>query len=178
MPKIFWVLAAVALAAAGCRPEGCSDQQLRLDHLLGGGLPVCLGGAYAQLGAHSDREAPSQVTSSPTFSVQEGPRRYSYEPAGGIDLVVFHMSGYIGRACIDFASGSKAQVDSVVLNAMRKLRGDWRKEEVYDGISRWTSTTRPNVHISATLSSEPTVCVSMVDQPHSDVPAHSRERTN
>jgi hypothetical protein len=128
-----WGLCVLSLAA--CERETCPDR-LRLDDLLGGGIPICLGGSWSQVGEYAEQ---GEFDSLGWFSINAGGRYYLYTPGGGLDLVIARPFAKIGRACVSLGSqpGSAAHLRR---RAMARLGGEWRQIAAPQGMTEWLSS--------------------------------------
>jgi hypothetical protein len=153
--RVFITLAALALSA--CGRDSCAPDHA-LDKLFGGGLPVCLGGSYAQLEQYSDRALPDSVSSQPSFRVQIDDATYSYEPAGGIDLLVARPFAKLGRACRITPEATDAELVSLARHGMAVSGGSWQESAAPNDVRRWVRPDRLTVGIWSRWS---TVCISL-----------------
>lgn len=93
------VMSLPLILSNACKRDECPER-LQLDQLLGGGVPVCLGGSFDQLEAYRDRAEPDTISSLAGFGVREGGALYGYDPGGGLDLIILRpLATSKERAC-------------------------------------------------------------------------------
>ena len=133
----------LVLIAAGLwtypRLQRCSPR-LRLDLILGGGAPVCLGG-YTALLSESDDAEPSEDGSNEDLKVQDGGRTYWYTPAGGVDLIVARPFGRIYQACVEGLAVT-TRTDWLYQRVASRIGGPWTRRNSVGGrraFSEWSS---------------------------------------
>lgn len=147
----------MSISASACGRASCSPEAA-LDRLFGGGLPVCLGGSYGQLERYSDRALPDSVSSQPSFRVKVEEATYSYEPAGGVDLLAARPFAKLGRACRTRPGASDAELESLARRMMTMAGGSWRGSSAPAAVRRWVRPDRLTVGIWSRWS---TVCISL-----------------
>jgi hypothetical protein len=132
------VLVVGAFGAGGTtlllRPsEKCSPER-RLDSLLGGGMPVCLGGSFAPLKRASDRGSLDLDDSGGGyFTLTEQGRTYTYMATGGLGLFLNSNGARwarVGIACVKGLADS-AEVHRLSQRARADLGSNWERDTTF-----------------------------------------------
>jgi hypothetical protein len=134
-PMKLSLLLVMLSVAGGCDKQGCASSS-RLDQLLGGGAPLCLGGSWSQVNDHLSK---GKLDSMGWFGIDEGRRSYKYIPGGGIDLIVFRPGGVVAQGCVSEPS-SEAASDSLAQSIMEQMGTNWRRSSAPQAVTRWVST--------------------------------------
>ena len=134
-PKLliaYLVIIGLVLAVGfALRPRAvvCSDGN-RLDHILGGGLPICFGTPYLALSRYGDRvrRDPGDSDASHDWHFEEGGRQYRYSAGSSRSLITGETFASITAACVDHLPGATA-VDSIVKTALQVMGTGWQRHE-------------------------------------------------
>ena len=145
----------VAFTTSACHNTSCEANR-RLDTLLGGGVPVCLGEPFRQVARRALQAQADSTGSIPAVRVRESGAEYSYSPVGGIDLGFFRPFSTVGSGCVRFEPKNEARAALVERTSMRNLGGSWRRVAAPEGVRRWKNGDAMLVENWSTYSS---VCV-------------------
>jgi hypothetical protein len=142
------LLASLTVAAlTACDPvEHRCDDRLRMDILLGGGAPMCIGGPYAPPSGYHGGHFDDGEYVVGTDSVL-----YRYSAIGGHEGVLRWVGARVSGGCADFIEDS-AYAAELPGQMMRKLGGRWERRPSGIG-TRWV-TARGNplpAHIRDTV---------------------------
>lgn len=148
------ILAAVGCAICSCAKGGCSrDESLRT--ILGGGADVCLGQRWDTTDQAMSNKNDEPAASMPGTSVEENGLTYSYEPGGGIDLVVWRPFGRLTRACVSPLNDSQSMVGAELV--MRQAGGRWRRTSSTSRLRTWERSD--GTIVTERLVTPGTVCI-------------------
>jgi hypothetical protein len=117
-------VAGVLLAAAACSSGGCAVSE-PLNRLLGGGAAVCLGAPFSAVERQAGR-VDDPAASLPSVALQEKGVLFSYEPGGGLDLVVWRPGARIEQACATYPDARGGEAAALGESLRSTLRGRWR----------------------------------------------------
>lgn len=132
----------LVLASTACGSNVCSEQ-MRLDRLLGGGLPVCLGSPWTQVEEY-EQNGRGEIDSQGWYSLSETGAQYTYLPQGGVDLVVTRVGGTVRKGCISRPADPN-DPGEMAHEIMARLGGTWKRMEAPEGVSNWLSSQRIGV---------------------------------
>ncbi len=142
------VLLTVSISA--CSTPSCPER-LRLDRLLEGGLPICLGESWSQIDAHAEQ---GTFDSFGWFDVGNDSVSYAYVPGGGLDLISAHPLATVMEGCV-FLKGDSAKAAELPHRIMIRLGARWRQIMAQENHARWVSSEQ----IMVSFSNGTTVCV-------------------
>jgi hypothetical protein len=128
--------AGVLLAVAACGTRGCAVSK-PLNSLFGGGAAVCLGAPFSAV-ERQDGRVDDPAASLPSVALQEKGVLYSYEPGGGLDLVVWRPGARIERACATYPDARGGEAAALGESWRSTLRGSWRAASSSPEVDLWT----------------------------------------
>lgn len=149
------VVGAVALVVWPHLPLRCSAGS-RLDQLLGGGAPICLGANSSQLDRYSN-ENPDDSSCNLVRRDQRG----EYWYAAQHNTALCKHSGPVVTGCVTLRDGTKAV--SLARSATARIGGQWRVTILTTQLGMtqqlWTSSEGMLVSNTASFDGSRTVCV-------------------
>jgi hypothetical protein len=146
----------VALAAGGAglllRPsEKCSAER-RLDGLLAGGMPVCLGGSFTPLTRASERGSLHLDNSGGgDFTLAAQGRTYTYIATGGLGPFVNNTRwARVGIACVKGVT-DPSEVHRLSERARAQLESAWERDTTFSRswLSSWKAQGGLRVHANS-----------------------------